>query len=408
MKPRTLLTAREVEAVRAVIARRLDRVAVETQPEIAAAVLDLSSNADAGLACFARVIRTDSALAARVLRQANTAYFRQAEPVADVDRACVVLGTDRLRALALGFTLDRADPQSAERRLARRVWRHSIMRACIAQALCERVAERHAPAAFAAGLLLDASQPILARLLGPPAIDILGSDMPPHVAYAAEHRCLPFTHIDVAAVLCERWRLPAPLARAIEHHHSPPPAPSGLAALRDEESVLRRIAHIAGLIELDDRSCTPRAGDWLPQAAERTLGLSAARLSGVLLQAQRDFARVRLDLEGVSAAATDLPALHQRLQQQVDRAVDQMLAGVLRRDDAEAPKALRLGGRIVEIERRPDGRWCALLIDSLGDRLAVHEIAPGDDVPALLQSLALKPAPGDQLDALSRILGMVA
>ncbi|MCA9288555.1 MAG: HDOD domain-containing protein, partial [Phycisphaerales bacterium] len=214
MKPRSMLTAREVEATRASIARRLERLAVETQPEIAAAVLDLAVDRSAGLAQFADVIGSDAALSGRVLQLSNSSYYRRGDEVADLERACVVLGADRLRGVALGFSLDRSGPTSPERRLARRVWRESILRACVARCLAERTWARLAPMAFAAGLMLDVGQPLLARLLGAPALEILLSGMPPASMFQAECRSLPFTHVDVASVVCARWRLPLALGGA--------------------------------------------------------------------------------------------------------------------------------------------------------------------------------------------------
>lgn len=408
MRPRALQTAREVAQTRLLIQRRLDRLAVETQPEVAAAVLDLSLDRSAGLAQFARVVRGDGALAARVLRQANSAFFRQSEPVADLDRACVVLGADRLRAAALCFTLDRADPRSPERRLARRVWRDSIMRACIAASLCDAARPRLAPPAFVAGLMLDVGQPLLARLLGQPAIEVLQRNLPPHAGLAAESRTLPMTHVDVVSVLCERWGLPPILAQAIEFHH----APVRDHDAQDDAAVLRRAAHLAGLVELEPATGqpagSPAGGELIPPMAERLLGLSGTSLAQTLDEARREFARVRTQLQGVSSPATDLHALASRVQEQVGLAVEQMLTDTLRRGEPDGPRAIRLGGRIVEIEHQTDGRWALFLVDSLGERIAIHEIRPGDGVPTVMESLALDPREGDQVDALVRLLRLVA
>lgn len=404
MKPRALQTAREIAHTRGLIERRLDRLAFETQPEVAAALMDLTGDREAGLSQFARIIRGDSALAARVLRQSNSAFFRQNDPVADVDRACVVLGSDRLRAVALGFTLDRADPASADRRLARRVWRHSIMRGCLASELAVHACERIAPMAFVAGLMLDAGQPVLARLLGAPALAVLTRDLPPHAAFATESRDLPFTHVDVVSVLCERWKLPPILAQAIEFHHAAVRDAGG----RDDASMLRRIAHVAGLIELESKTAQPRRGDLVPALAERLLGVSGSDLNQVLAGAEREFGRVRAHLQGAAAGADDLDALSQRIRQQVDLAVDQMLTDALRHDGPVEARAIRLGGSLVEIEHGGDGRWSVFLVDSLGERIARHEVRHGDGVGTVLESLALEARDGDQVEALGRVLRLVA
>lgn len=404
MKPRAFQTAREVAQTRLLIERRLDRLSIETQPEVAAAILDLSTDRAAGLSQFARIIRGDPAMAARILRQSNAAYFCQDGPVADLDRACVVLGADRLRAAALGFTLDRASPRNPDRLLARRVWRHSIMRGCLAAELCQHVCERLAPAAFVAGLMLDAGQPLLVRLLGDPARRVLERDLPPHAGLAAELRELPFTHVDVVSVLCERWRLPSLLSGAIELHHA---AVRDLDS-RDDASIMRRVTHLAGLVELDLRTSQPRQSELISPLAERLLGLDGARLGAVFGAAEREFARMRRQLQGAAAGADDLDALAKRIHEQIDRAVDLMLSDALAGDDRPRPQAIRLGGSVVEIEHGGDGRWSLVLVDSLGDRIAIHQIQAGDGVPTILESLALELREGDQIDALSRVLRLVA
>lgn len=404
MKPRAQQSAREVTHTRALIARRLDRLAVETQPEVAAAILQLSTDRTAGLCQFAQVIRGDSALSARVLRQCNAAAYQQPEPVADLDRACVVLGADRLRAVALGFTLDRADPNSPERRFARRVWRQSIMRGCLAAELCSIAFERLAPAAFVSGLMLDMGQPILARLVGEQAMRVLGRDLPPYASFAAESRELPFTHVDVVSVLCDRWKLPPVLGGAIELHH----APIREFDARDDASVLRRVAHLAGLIELEAKTAQPRLSDIVMPLAERLFGLDGRGMHAVFAASAREFSRLRHQLQSAAAGADSLDALAQRIHEQIDRAVDQMLSDALRTDDGPSSQAIRLGGSVVEIEHAGDGRWALCLIDSLGERIALHHIEPGDGVASIMESLALEPREGDQIEALGRVLKLVA
>src|SRR5690606_18605990 len=89
MKPRSTLTAAEIDALMADLGRRLEGVGVETQPEVAAKVLSLVSDPNSGLRQFAEVIKADPALSGRMLRLANSALFAQYEPVTNLERACV-------------------------------------------------------------------------------------------------------------------------------------------------------------------------------------------------------------------------------------------------------------------------------------------------------------------------------
>src|SRR5215468_4195680 len=87
MKTRNLLSAGEVDALLAALEGRLQGVGVETQPEVAARILDLIADPGAGLRQYADVVRADAALSGRLLRLANSAFFAQRQPVTNLDRA---------------------------------------------------------------------------------------------------------------------------------------------------------------------------------------------------------------------------------------------------------------------------------------------------------------------------------
>jgi hypothetical protein len=80
------------------------------------------TRAAALVADYAKLIRNDQAVSGRVLRLANSAFFAQRRPVTTIDRACVVLGTDRLKAVALGFHLSRACQTGGDKEYSRKIW----------------------------------------------------------------------------------------------------------------------------------------------------------------------------------------------------------------------------------------------------------------------------------------------
>jgi HD-like signal output (HDOD) protein len=132
MKPRSALTPPEVVELQAEIDRRLTGLGLPTQPAVAARILALVANPDAGLKQYADVLRHDAALTGRLLRLANSAYFAQIKPVTTIERSCVLLGLERLKAVSLGFYLSRAAATDPNHVLSRRVWTQSVLRACLA------------------------------------------------------------------------------------------------------------------------------------------------------------------------------------------------------------------------------------------------------------------------------------
>ena len=70
------------------------------QPAAAEQVLRIVSNRKAGAADLARVVETDPALAARVMRLANSPYYGSPRRVSSTRHATVMLGFDTVRAIA--------------------------------------------------------------------------------------------------------------------------------------------------------------------------------------------------------------------------------------------------------------------------------------------------------------------
>jgi HD-like signal output (HDOD) protein len=99
-KLRSKLSATEIVQLQDFLSEKLQRIGVQSQPEVAIKVLDLSSRPDAHPKDYAAVIKNDPALCGRLLRLANSAMFAQRKAVTSIDRACLVLGLERLKAVA--------------------------------------------------------------------------------------------------------------------------------------------------------------------------------------------------------------------------------------------------------------------------------------------------------------------
>ena len=119
------------------------------------------------------VVKSDPALAAKVLGLVNSAYFGQRKPVTDLQRAGVLLGLGRLKALALGFHLARSASGEGCSEAARRGWAFGLYRAWAGFHAAEVVCPGVSGEAFVVGLLCDAGEALMGELLpgGVPAGD---------------------------------------------------------------------------------------------------------------------------------------------------------------------------------------------------------------------------------------------
>lgn len=200
----------------------------------AARLLSLLCDPDVESEAIRTCLRGEPALSARVLKVANSPFYRQAGQIGTIDRAVQLLGLSAIRGIAAAGCLDRAAPPRAGQAYdPERFRRHSLAVACAAQQLSRAARAGVDSEAFIAGLLHD----IGVLLLTKAAPAAMARFVPPDReaadgALEAERRHFGADHAQSAGVLVEAWGLPVWLHDTLAAHHAPPAATGqGLAAL---------------------------------------------------------------------------------------------------------------------------------------------------------------------------------
>lgn len=191
-------------------------------PAVAQRLLELI-NQDAQFDDIAAVLATDPAMAARVLRVANSAALRGASPIASLSEAFLRLGTMQLRQLILGLVFVHHFPRRGAFDYVA-FWRHSLHVALAAQQL-----EYHAAGLrlvsteiYAAGLLHDIGIPYLnlsaATRYKEVIVEARSTAEPLGVV---ERRILGVDHHEAASYLLAEWRFPPSIVAVCRHHQNP-------------------------------------------------------------------------------------------------------------------------------------------------------------------------------------------
>lgn len=409
MKARSQLSASEASALREALGRRLERVGIQTQPEVAIKILDLTSNPDAQLKDYADVVKTDPSLSGRLLKLANSAVFAQRRAVTTIDRACLILGIERLRSISLGFHLSRAAAGDKSAAMARALWGQSLLRAFLAAELARAYVPAHASEAFVIGLMMDAGIPLMPRLIGQGYEKLYKEAGAPGRLYRAEVESLPVTHVDVIAAVAALWKLPELLARPLELHHAPP----GTTERPEPVHRLHRVAYTVGLIDLSSPGAggMPTASTETPGigTAQRLLGVSAADLPRTIARAMGEYqATTDLFRELADPLAVD-DTLMERVQAGMIDALDRAVEESLRCANPGAATGLTIGTSLVEVEMGSDGLMSAYLCDSQGKRLLSHRFVPGRETGARLAvALGVVPRSPAELQAMDDLLKKLA
>ena len=130
---------------------------VSSLPEVTVKIVQVVENPDASARDIHDIVRSDPALAAKILKVVNSAFYGLPAQIAGLDRAILMLGLSVVKNLALATSLSRL--LKAERITQdfgpRDLWKH-----CIAVGVCARNLARVSKSdqideAFVAGLVHD-------------------------------------------------------------------------------------------------------------------------------------------------------------------------------------------------------------------------------------------------------------
>jgi HD-like signal output (HDOD) protein len=105
-----------------------------------------------------KLIRTDPSLSAQVLRLCNSPMFGLRSRVLSIEQATILLGTERLRSLALTCSLVDYSGFGLPREQVTNFWRHSFLAALLSERLAKAIEYSEKEQAYIAGLLHDIGQ----------------------------------------------------------------------------------------------------------------------------------------------------------------------------------------------------------------------------------------------------------
>lgn len=200
----------------------LDADNLPTLPGVALKVLELTQNPDVSAAAIAQVIQADPALAAKVLKMANSSIFGMSRKIASLRQAMVLLGLRAVKVMVLSFSLmESFDVNRAKGTFDfAKHWRRSLSMAVAAKLLAEATNDPRRDEAFVGGLLADIG--ILATFRGAreeyePVLEAYANG--DGTLHELELDSFGVTHAQIAAQLLASWSLPELLTDAVAAHH---------------------------------------------------------------------------------------------------------------------------------------------------------------------------------------------
>lgn len=235
-------------AVNAVLSRLDDLPAM---PITAAEILRLTKTPEVEIKEIEKVINSDPALAAKVLRIANSAFYGLKVPVSTLSHALMVLGLYQLRSVVVAAAyrgLYAKVPVAVEGLLAA-VWKHSFVTGFVGREISKSIGLAQSEECFVAGLLHDIGQVVLARRFPDDYSKLCKESEESGIdKRSIERSRWGIDHTMVGGEILDRWKIAPGLSTYVRFHHEPLLAP--------EED--RRFAAVICLADRFDRGYIDR------------------------------------------------------------------------------------------------------------------------------------------------------
>jgi HD-like signal output (HDOD) protein len=193
-------------------------------PKVMLKAREIMADPNSSFKEIAKVIETDQAIAAKILKVANSAYYGLSGMVSSIHQASVVLGYKTLeQVITMVSSASLLGKQLKGYGLGAGVlWRHSLAVAVASKSISQKRAPALENDAFAVGLIHDAGKLALDQyvLTQKKEIDAYLRNNG-GCFLKAEQEVLGFDHTEIALELCKKWKLPEDHAAAMRFHHTP-------------------------------------------------------------------------------------------------------------------------------------------------------------------------------------------
>jgi putative nucleotidyltransferase with HDIG domain len=208
----------------AAIRKTLENVStIPTLPIVIEKITRLLQNPSTSAEEIGKAITTDQALASKVLKLVNSAFYGFPGKISTITHAVVILGFATVKNVVLTASI--FDAFSKRVNLSQnfdleKFWLHSIACGAASQCIAKHIGSSAKEECFIAGLIHDVGKILMCNYL-PDEFEMVMQDRIKRdcLFYESEKEVLHITHQELGGIIAERWNLPKELQNAVKNHH---------------------------------------------------------------------------------------------------------------------------------------------------------------------------------------------
>ncbi len=193
-------------------------------PQVVIKIQHLISDLNSDTTEVANIIESDQAIAAKVLKMANSAFYGMSGKISSLHQASLLLGYQILgEIVTLAGAADiLAGKMSGYGYDSQELWQHSLSVAFTSKMIAEMKYKDVIHEAHTAGLIHDVGKIILDRHVLENKDQISAYMAQEEKTFLdAEQNFFGFDHAEIASEICRTWNIPETITLAIKCHHQP-------------------------------------------------------------------------------------------------------------------------------------------------------------------------------------------
>jgi len=186
-------------------------------PHVASRAISMVENPDTTAGELEELLSSDTALAARVLKIANSAMFSRQREITTLNQAIMLIGFKALKGIIVAATLRQLNKSTSK--LETVVWQNSTGAAMFANLIAKKLRKRYVDEIFLLGLLHSLGQVVLLSQTSKEYKEVIKLIEEDQIDYAtAEQDILGFAHPLIGALVAKKWNFSAETCQIILHY----------------------------------------------------------------------------------------------------------------------------------------------------------------------------------------------
>ena len=203
------------EQVEQALIERIDKDKIELPvlPQVAGRVMALANDPSADAARLSALIHQDQALAAHVLKIANSPAYMPRTPIMSLQHAVAMLGVNQLSEIAVTISLKSAAVKIPGHEAdIKQLWRHALASGAYAKEIA-RLRRYNVESAYLCGLLHTVGKSVVLK-----TVTTIATELHVRLEPNAILAFLDGYHSRVGILIATEWALPSQVAEAIAYY----------------------------------------------------------------------------------------------------------------------------------------------------------------------------------------------